>query len=307
MKRSPLGPALCVLSVLAIFLTAASGVRAQAGQTPRKASSALPAARTTAARVAPPVAQPASFGDLPSHDLFVPSFADRDVAKLEAALDAKLAEPVPAEHWSDVARVTLWDFARRLQLGHLTGAQETKVLAHLDAIGRAHGTDVVAPARRMVTDLTVGKVAPDIEGKDLDGVDFHLSDYRGKVVVLLFTGDWCGICRTEYPYERLMLELYKNWPFAILGVNSDSDLQRAKQAKLDHDLPYRAWWDGNQEDNTGGPIATAWNVTGWPNIYIIDPQGVIRFVDVHEEDLLKAVHQLLTEQSLRASADASKK
>ncbi|MFN6145409.1 MAG: hypothetical protein ACK5AL_03515 [Planctomycetota bacterium] len=36
----------------------------------------------------------------------------------------------------------------------------------------------------------VGVVAPDIEGTDLDGVAFKLSDYRGKVVFLDFWGDW---------------------------------------------------------------------------------------------------------------------
>ncbi|MHC4938112.1 MAG: peroxiredoxin family protein [Planctomycetota bacterium] len=38
--------------------------------------------------------------------------------------------------------------------------------------------------------LVVGKVAPDIEGPDLDGVNFKLSDYRGKVIFLDFWGDW---------------------------------------------------------------------------------------------------------------------
>ena len=38
--------------------------------------------------------------------------------------------------------------------------------------------------------LQVGMVAPDIEGPDLDGVDFKLSDYKGKVVFLDFWGDW---------------------------------------------------------------------------------------------------------------------
>jgi hypothetical protein len=36
----------------------------------------------------------------------------------------------------------------------------------------------------------VGIVAPDIEGSDLDGVAFKLSDYRGKVIFLDFWGDW---------------------------------------------------------------------------------------------------------------------
>ena len=36
----------------------------------------------------------------------------------------------------------------------------------------------------------IGNLAPDIQGEDLDGVKFKLSDYRGKVVVLDFWGDW---------------------------------------------------------------------------------------------------------------------
>ena len=38
--------------------------------------------------------------------------------------------------------------------------------------------------------LQVGQPAPEIEGTDLDGVAFKLSDYRGKVVVLDFWGNW---------------------------------------------------------------------------------------------------------------------
>jgi hypothetical protein len=40
------------------------------------------------------------------------------------------------------------------------------------------------------TRLQIGMVAPDIEGVDLEGVPFKLSDYRGRVVVLDFWGDW---------------------------------------------------------------------------------------------------------------------
>jgi hypothetical protein len=38
--------------------------------------------------------------------------------------------------------------------------------------------------------LTLGKSAQEIEGEDLDGKEFKLSDYRGKVVVLDFWGNW---------------------------------------------------------------------------------------------------------------------
>ena len=41
-----------------------------------------------------------------------------------------------------------------------------------------------------IQNLAIGKTAPDIEGEDIDGVKFKLSDYRGKVVLLDFWGDW---------------------------------------------------------------------------------------------------------------------
>jgi tetratricopeptide (TPR) repeat protein len=41
-----------------------------------------------------------------------------------------------------------------------------------------------------IRNLAIGKVAPDIEGEDVNGEKIKLSDYRGKVVVLDFWGDW---------------------------------------------------------------------------------------------------------------------
>ena len=38
--------------------------------------------------------------------------------------------------------------------------------------------------------LSVGKVAPEITGQDIDGRPFKLSDYRGKVVMLSFWAHW---------------------------------------------------------------------------------------------------------------------
>jgi peroxiredoxin len=42
----------------------------------------------------------------------------------------------------------------------------------------------------VIRNLSIGKTAPDIEGEDLDGKKFKLSDYRGKVVVLDFWAGW---------------------------------------------------------------------------------------------------------------------
>jgi thiol-disulfide isomerase/thioredoxin len=121
----------------------------------------------------------------------------------------------------------------------------------------------------------------------------------------MFWGDWCGICRTQYPYERLLLELYKNWPFAIVGVNSDASREIARQSALTNKLAYRSWWDGGAQEPTKGPIASAWNVDGWPTVYVLDGRGIIRYVDIGHEDLLKGVQQLLSEQTRAAKPKPS--
>jgi peroxiredoxin len=144
--------------------------------------------------------------------------------------------------------------------------------------------------------LTLGATAPDIVGTDLDGRALRLSDYRGKVVVVTFSGEWCGICRSEYPYHRFLLELYRDWPFALLSVESGADRDVARRAKIDRGLLYRSWWDGAPRRDAPGTIAAAWGVSGWPTTYVLDEKGAIRAIDPRKEDLLKVVRQLLTGQ-----------
>ena len=50
--------------------------------------------------------------------------------------------------------------------------------------------DVAAKDLFEIRNLSIGKVAPEIEGEDLFGTTFKLSDYRGKVIFLDFWGDW---------------------------------------------------------------------------------------------------------------------
>ncbi len=70
-----------------------------------------------------------------------------------------------------------------------TAAAELLAAAEKLAEGTALADRIAAP-RFEAEHLQIGMVAPDIEGEDLDGVAFQLSDYRGKVVVLDFWGFW---------------------------------------------------------------------------------------------------------------------
>ena len=141
-------------------------------------------------------------------------------------------------------------------------------------------------------------------GTDTEGVEFALEDYRGRIVTLIFSGQWCGPCRGEYPYQRGMLKIYDEDDVVLLGVNSDAKLETIQQAKIDEELPYRTWWDGHSQPDadvaaTEGPIATEWNVSGWPAIYVLDEEGVIRHVNKRGGALVAAVDALVIEKRMR--------
>lgn len=56
--------------------------------------------------------------------------------------------------------------------------------------GATAGGGATAAVGNTTVGFEIGNMAPDIEGQDFDDVTFKLSDYRGKVVVLDFWGDW---------------------------------------------------------------------------------------------------------------------
>lgn len=93
------------------------------------------------------------------------------------------------------------------------------------------------------------------------------------------------------PHEKEMVDRKKNQPFALLGISSDSDRESAIKRMQAEGITWRQAMEGS----TSGPIATKWDVHGWPTIYVIDHKGVIRFMDLRGEELEKAVDSLLKE------------
>ena len=98
-----------------------------------------------------------------------------------------------------------------------------------------------------------------------------------------------------FPHERSLVEKYKNEPFAIVGINSDKDLEALKDVRAKENISWRSFWNG--PEGTGGPISSAWNVRGWPTLYILDAKGTIRYkaVGANEEALDKTLEELLAE------------
>jgi hypothetical protein len=96
-----------------------------------------------------------------------------------------------------------------------------------------------------------------------------------------------------YPHERSLVARLKDKPFALIGVNSDTDKEKLKQRLTTEKITWRSFWNG--ADGTQGPISRAWNVRNWPTVYVLDAQGVIRYKDVTPEELDKGADTLLKE------------
>ena len=96
-----------------------------------------------------------------------------------------------------------------------------------------------------------------------------------------------------YPHERSLVKKLADKPFAIIGVNSDRDLDKLHKVMEDEDITWRSFWNG--PEGTGGPISKQWNVSGWPTTYVIDAEGKIRFKNVRGTRLDSAIETLLAE------------
>jgi hypothetical protein len=68
-----------------------------------------------------------------------------------------------------------------------------------------------------------------------------------------------------YPHERSLVKRLDGKPFTLLGINSDQNRDDLKKVMEKEQITWRSWWDGS----TSGPIASKWNVQGWPTIYVL--------------------------------------
>src|SRR5687767_583027 len=93
------------------------------------------------------------------------------------------------------------------------------------------------------------------------------------------------------PHERALVKRLEKEPFALIGINSDGTAEELKKILAEQQITWRQAVDVSTE----GPWATRWNVQGWPTIYVLDAKGVIRYREVRDEEMDKAVETLLAE------------
>jgi thiol-disulfide isomerase/thioredoxin len=178
-----------------------------------------------------------------------------------------------------------------------------EAIRHFTGLLQKHANEEIVPGEKLGTlakaaifeikHLSVGKTVPDIDGEDLDGVNFKLSDYRGKVVLLSFWGSWCGPCMALVPQERELMEKYKGRPFALVGVNSDPDKVALQKVLKEQKITWRSFWCG--KDGPDGELPRSWNINGWPTAYLIDHAGVIRGKHLYGSALDTKIRKLVSE------------
>jgi hypothetical protein len=75
------------------------------------------------------------------------------------------------------------------------------------------------------------------------------------------------------PHERALVARHTDKPFALVGVNGDGTREQVAATLAKEGITWRSF----KNQRPGRPkISADWNVEGWPTLYLIDHQGVIR-------------------------------
>lgn len=113
--------------------------------------------------------------------------------------------------------------------------------------------------------------APYFHGITLQGQPVSLTDYRGKPLLIVIWAEWCRICRIELP---MIQPLALDHQVLSIAIQSGSD-EEVVQFLQQHDLQQLPVLN-----DPYGVLATAFGVRGVPVMYIIDPDGNVRFTEV---------------------------
>jgi cytochrome c biogenesis protein CcmG/thiol:disulfide interchange protein DsbE len=135
------------------------------------------------------------------------------------------------------------------------------------------------------------KAAPDFALKDADGKLVHLSDYRGKVVLLDFWATWCSPCRLEIPWFMEIQRKNKDKGFEVLGVAMDDEGWEAVKPFLQElSVNYRIVMGNDATAQAYG------GVDALPTTFLIDRDGKIAAIHVglaSKKDFEDGVEELL--------------
>lgn len=130
--------------------------------------------------------------------------------------------------------------------------------------------------------------APDFTIKLLSGKEVSLSDFKGKPLIVNFWASWCGPCREEAPILVKAAEEYGN-KVQFLGIIFQDTEAGAKDFIEEFKITYPNGMD------TSGQAAQAYKITGVPETFFIDANGMLRakWLGALTEEKLKSLAELI--------------
>jgi cytochrome c biogenesis protein CcmG/thiol:disulfide interchange protein DsbE len=122
--------------------------------------------------------------------------------------------------------------------------------------------------------LSVGDTAPDKQLSALGAPGSgQIADYRGKWVLVNFWASWCGPCKSEAPALESFQRANEAKGFTVLGINLYDSTDHAIEFVRRYGLTYPQLHESGGDDRK-----EAYGMTGFPESFLIDPQGQIALI-----------------------------
>ena len=224
---------------------------------------------------------------------------DRSLADLAAAFQAAPAADDPSRRVDPGTAIALGEaYLQRLLRGNRPDvarkACEMILARRADPEVRDHFT------ARLARIAMIGRPAPPIVGRDVDGKPATLAELRGKVVLVDFWATWCPPCVAAFPRMNALQARYGTDGFVILGVNLDArregagEVSRVTPAVRQFLLNSRASWP-NVLIGASRPEdpASTYAVEEIPANFLIGRDGTVLRVETAGPDLEKAVAEAI--------------
>jgi peroxiredoxin len=116
--------------------------------------------------------------------------------------------------------------------------------------------------------------------------------FRGKVLLVDFWATWCPPCMKQMPFIKKYYNEFKEKNFMVIGV-----AEEAKMGKLKEYLQANAvdWPMVANDQGKFDELAALYGVKNIPASFLIDKRGVLRHVNLAEDDLRNAILALTDE------------
>ncbi|MFG0263662.1 MAG: trypsin-like peptidase domain-containing protein [Rhodopirellula sp. JB055] len=150
-----------------------------------------------------------------------------------------------------------------------------KYVINSETQAELEGESILEIARAIhhaVEHLTVGVMPPALAAKTTDGRSVSLDTKPGVAKLVVFSASWCGPSERLYPHLRYYRHLYKEDQLQIIGVYGD-DQQTVEQLQQ---IGKVSWPSISQPASDA--IFDLWQVRSLPTVYLMDQDGVIRFI-----------------------------